>query len=81
MFDCTLPLLRECNESWVCVGSGIFGMASVLSSGNVRHIVQYTAYTAAGAGTMLALLTRFRTRRRVDRTNVVVVTGCDSGLG
>lgn len=41
-------------------------------------------YAAAGVGTigLMALLNKYRRQRRsVDRTHVVVVTGCDSGLG
>lgn len=52
-----------------------------LVSGGLRCIVPYAV---AGAGTVgiMTLLCKYRhQRRRVDRTHVVVVTGCDSGLG
>lgn len=76
-----IHLIRAGNETWVCFGSGFCGMLSVLMTRNLCHIAQYAAYMGAGAGTMLALLNRYRPRRRVDRSHVVVVTGCDSGLG
>lgn len=75
-----IKLVQICNESLVCIGSGIFGLVSVLLSGGPKDYVRYVGYTTAGTIALFGILSR-RQRRTVDSQHVVVVTGCDSGLG
>lgn len=77
----TLPdVFTVCNEILVCLGSGVCGCIAVMFSGSPAQYFQFATYTVVGVGTLLATL-NFRQKRRVGPSNVIVVTGCDSGLG
>lgn len=71
---------QMCNQSLVCIGSGIFGLVSVLLSGSPKNYLRYVGYTTVGAVAIIGVLNR-RQKRTVNEEHVVVVTGCDSGLG
>ena len=68
------------NESLICVGSGIFGLGSILFQGNARQCIKYTSYMLLGTGTLWTLR-NFRQKRTVNENHIVFITGCDSGLG
>lgn len=81
MTTITLPdALTVCNEIFVCLGSGICGCVAVMLSGSPTQYLQFAGYTAVGIGALLATL-NFRQKRHVGPSNVVIITGCDSGLG
>ncbi|XP_058826531.1 D-beta-hydroxybutyrate dehydrogenase, mitochondrial-like isoform X2 [Topomyia yanbarensis] len=77
-------LLTLATETLFLVGTGALGMLSVLQRGETSELIKYAALMTGG--TMLLLLLTSgggrerRTRRSTERL-VVIVTGCDSGLG
>ncbi|XP_065076402.1 D-beta-hydroxybutyrate dehydrogenase, mitochondrial [Ochlerotatus camptorhynchus] len=74
--------LSLATEALFCVGSGVFGVMSILQRGGIGNLVKYVGLTTVTAGTLLLLLeNRERRKRTYSERSVVIVTGCDSGLG
>lgn len=67
-------------ELATCFGSGVLGMGYVLINGNVNKIFKYLTLSSIGAGIMYSLVQRNR-KKAVNENNVILITGCDSGLG
>lgn len=80
IFSKMLPILRWTNESITCIGAGIFGLTSVLRNGNLRSVTKYVGFSAIGAGLFLRFI-RKPAKKIVNPKQVVLITGCDSGLG
>ncbi|EDS36085.1 estradiol 17-beta-dehydrogenase 2 [Culex quinquefasciatus] len=69
-------------ESLFLVGTGAFGMMSVLQRGSGADLVKYAGLMTVSTATLLLLLgSRERRKLRFTERSIVVVTGCDSGLG
>ncbi|XP_021694992.1 D-beta-hydroxybutyrate dehydrogenase, mitochondrial [Aedes aegypti] len=69
-------------EALFCVGSGAFGAMSILQRGGLSDVLKYVGLTTVAAGSLLLLLeNRERRKRTFSERSVVIVTGCDSGLG
>lgn len=67
-------------EAATCLGSGIFGLSYVLIKGNGCRIIKYLTFSSIGAGIVYSVIQRNRLKT-VDGRNVILITGCDSGLG
>jgi short chain dehydrogenase len=68
------------NESLVYLGTGIFGLFNVTTRGNLQDIMMYAGITTAAA-TVILCYVNAREQRKIDANKVVLITGCDSGLG
>ncbi|XP_038116428.1 D-beta-hydroxybutyrate dehydrogenase, mitochondrial [Culex quinquefasciatus] len=69
-------------ESLFLVGTGAFGMMSVLQRGSGADLVKYAGLMTVSTATLLLLLgSRERRKLRFTERSIVFVTGCDSGLG
>jgi 3-hydroxybutyrate dehydrogenase len=64
----------------VCLGTGIFGLFNVTTRGSLQEIMMYAGITTAAA-TVILCYVNAREQRKVDASKVVLITGCDSGLG
>ena len=73
-------LIRCLNEAAVCFGSGVFGFTSVLFKSNTRQFVKYVGFSAIGAGIVVGFI-KSKPQKKLSDGNLVVITGCDSGLG
>ncbi|XP_058444343.1 D-beta-hydroxybutyrate dehydrogenase, mitochondrial [Malaya genurostris] len=81
--DSCCSLLTLATETLFLVGTGALGMLSVLQRGGTTELLKYAALTTGGS-LLLLLLTgtaRDRRKRRPNERLIVIVTGCDSGLG
>lgn len=67
-------------ETATCLGSGLFGLSYLLYHGNGGKIAKYIAFSSAGAGVVYTLIQRNR-QKAVNERNLILITGCDSGLG
>lgn len=55
---------------------------SILQRGGLGDVLKYVGLTTVAAGSLLLLLeNRERRKRTFSERSVVIVTGCDSGLG
>lgn len=68
------------HELATCFGSGVLGMGYVLINGNTHNVLKYLTLSSIGAGFMYSLVQRNR-KKTVNENNVILITGCDSGLG
>lgn len=73
-------IVRLLCESVNCLGSGVLGLGFILLNGNGSKICQYITFSTIGAGLVVSLIRRNR-QKTVNERNVVLITGCDSGLG
>lgn len=73
-------VIRLMHELATCFGSGVLGMGYVLFNGNANKIFKYLTFSSIGAGIMYSLVQRNR-KKTVNENNVILITGCDSGLG
>lgn len=73
-------IFRLVAETATCLGSGIFGLAYVLMDGNGGKILKYITFSSIGAGVVYSIIQRQR-QKKVNEKNLIVITGCDSGLG
>lgn len=73
-------VLRLITETVTCLGSGPLGLSYLLCDGNYVKIVKYIGFTAIGASALYFLVQRKR-QKKVDARNMILITGCDSGLG
>lgn len=73
-------IVRLVQETATCFGSGIFGLGYILKNGNGSKISKYLTFSTIGAGIMYAVIQRHR-KKSVNEHNVILITGCDSGLG
>lgn len=67
-------------ETAICLGTGILGLTYVLTDGNGGKILKYITFSSIGAGILCTILQRKR-QKHVDEKNLILITGCDSGLG
>lgn len=75
-----LPILRWANESVTFFGTGLYGFTYACLNGNARGISKYVSLTAVGAGLFYSII-REKSKKSMNAKNVVLITGCDSGLG
>jgi protein-S-isoprenylcysteine O-methyltransferase Ste14 len=68
------------NESLVCLGSGVFGVFNMITRGSLPEVLTYAGITTATAALILYYINA-RELRKVDANKIVLITGCDSGLG
>lgn len=61
-------------------GSGFEGVAPKMIIENYKKYLQYAGYTVVGATALLAAI-KLRQKKMVNSKNVIIITGCDSGLG
>lgn len=73
-------LVRLFAETATCFGSGPLGLSYLLFDGNYVKITKYIGFTAIGATALYFAVQRKR-QKRVDARNLILITGCDSGLG
>lgn len=73
-------VVRLLCDSITCLGSGVLGFSYILLNGNGTKICQYVTLSTIGAGLVISLIRR-NLQRTVNERNVVLITGCDSGLG
>lgn len=73
-------IARILSETATCLGTGVFGLSYMLIKGNGIKIMKYITFASAGAGVLYSLIQRNRQKTVNDR-NVILITGCDSGLG
>lgn len=67
-------------ESASCFGSGVFGLKYILLNGSGMKILKYVTFSTIGAGLVFSLIQRNR-QKPINARNVILITGCDSGLG
>lgn len=73
-------LVRLLAETATCFGSGPLGLSYLLFDGNYVKITKYIGFTAVGAAVLYSIVQRKR-QKKVDARNMILITGCDSGLG
>lgn len=73
-------LCRIAANSMTCLGSGVFGLTHVLCSGNATNMVKFLSYSGLVAAVLYSTLRKWRTREPNER-DMILITGCDSGLG
>ncbi|XP_031637542.1 D-beta-hydroxybutyrate dehydrogenase, mitochondrial [Contarinia nasturtii] len=73
-------IIRLIYESVICFGSGILGFGYVLLDGNRSKILKYITFSWISAAVLCSLIQRNRQKTLSER-NVILITGCDSGLG
>ncbi|XP_055324349.1 D-beta-hydroxybutyrate dehydrogenase, mitochondrial isoform X2 [Sitodiplosis mosellana] len=73
-------VIRLMHEAATCFGSGILGLGYMLINENGSRIFKYFSFSSIGAGIMYFLIQRNR-KKTVNERNVILITGCDSGLG
>lgn len=73
-------IARLVSETATCLGTGILGLSYVLIKGNGIKIMKYLTFSSIGAGVLYSLIQRNR-QKTVHERNVILITGCDSGLG
>lgn len=73
-------LMRLVAETATCLGSGFFGLSYVLLDGNGVKIIKYISFTAIGATILYTVVQRKR-QKIVNERDIILITGCDSGLG
>lgn len=80
LFRKMLSMLRVATEGVTCFGSGVLGLTTVVMKGNIGNISRYVGFTAVSAGIFYTII-RQKSKRAVSNKSVVLITGCDSGLG
>lgn len=73
-------LVRLFAETATCFGSGPLGLSYLLFDGNFVKVTKYIGFTAIGAAVLYSVVQRKR-QKKVDARNLILITGCDSGLG
>lgn len=73
-------VIRLVQEVATCFGSGVLGLSYMLIDGNGSKIFKYITLSSIGAGIMYSLIQRHH-KKTVNDRNVILITGCDSGLG
>lgn len=73
-------IARLVSEAATCLGSGVLGLGYVLIKGNGMKIFKYIAFSSVATGVLYSLIQRNR-QKTVNERNVILITGCDSGLG
>lgn len=73
-------IARLLSETATCLGTGVLGLSYVLIKGNGIRIMKYSTFASAGVGILYSMIQRNR-QKTVNPRNVIVITGCDSGLG
>lgn len=73
-------IARLVSEAATCLGSGVFGLSYVLIHGNGMKILKYITFSSIATGVLYSLIQRNR-QKTVNERNVILITGCDSGLG
>lgn len=73
-------IVRLVAETATCFGSGVLGLSYVLVNGSGGKIFKYITFSSIGAGIVYSLIQRNR-QKTVNERNVILITGCDSGLG
>lgn len=68
------------HESVVCLGTGIFGFTSTLFSGRPNVFYQFLLFSTLGTAAVITFL-NFRDFKDVNENNIILISGCDSGLG
>lgn len=77
----TLTLFEIANELYVAAASGILGMTLLVHHGlSTCHIFRTFTVTAITIGSLIYV---FQSNERAEpsKSKVIVITGCDSGLG
>lgn len=72
-------IARLVSETATCLGTGILGLSYVLIKGNGIKIMKYLTFSSIGAGVLYSLIQRNRQKQVNDK--LILITGCDSGLG
>lgn len=73
-------IARLVSEIATCLGTGVLGLSYVLINGNGIKIMKYITFSSIGAGVLYSIIQRNR-QKTVNERNVILITGCDSGLG
>lgn len=73
-------IFRIVAETATCFGTGFLGLGYILIQGNSWKIAKYVTLSTIGAGIVYTIIQRNR-QKRVGERNLIVITGCDSGLG
>lgn len=61
-------------------GCGVIGLISVASKGSFANFVEYVGMASIGTGILMTKAYKEQ-KLTLSKKDVVVVTGCDSGLG
>lgn len=80
MFTIFIEIFNIINESLICLGTGVFGFISVLVNGKTTQYLEYLGLSLVGAGFLIKFLSE-KPKATVNYKNVILITGCDSGLG
>lgn len=73
-------IFRLVAETATCLGTGFLGLGYILKQGNGGKVFKYVALSSVGAGIVYTIIQRHR-QKTVNERNLIVITGCDSGLG
>lgn len=73
-------IFRLVAETATCFGTGFLGLGYILIQGNGGKIAKYVTLSSIGAGIVYTIIQRHR-QKAVNEQNLIVITGCDSGLG
>lgn len=77
----TLTIFEITNELFIAAASGIFGITILISHGISNHQICRTfIITTITVGSLIYVL-QINERNEPSKFKVIVITGCDSGLG
>lgn len=73
-------LVRLVSEAATCLGSGVLGLGYILCDGSYLKLSKFVGLSTIGAAVLYSTIQRNR-QKEVNERNMILITGCDSGLG
>lgn len=69
-----------CNELYTAIGAGVLGMVVLIQHGFKSHqTIKNLTVVGLTAASLIFVFSRERERISINKKNVIIITGCDSG--